>query len=154
MWGKDRMLLCLERCYVYTCVYGAGSGPEQHCHQPSRWQTGHVRLLYNTAKIDTGQGLRGLSRLTPACLSCRDAMKKAIERLKLSSQTQDAHASGHGLLESIKHIDDQIQAASPESLPAILEGSMHLCCKSWTCVRCCVYTATAPTTEASACLAT
>ena len=53
-------------------------------------------------------------------------MKKAIERLKLSSETQGAHASGPSLLESIKHVDDQIQAASPESLPAILEGSIPI----------------------------
>ncbi len=45
-------------------------------------------------------------------------MKKAVEALKVASQTTGDQSSSPSLL----HIQDQIQAATPDSLPLILEG--------------------------------
>ncbi len=49
-------------------------------------------------------------------------MKKAVEALKVASQTIGEQSSSPSLLKSILHIQDQIQAATPDSLPLILEG--------------------------------
>lgn len=49
-------------------------------------------------------------------------MKKAVEALKVASQTTGEQSSSTSLLKSILHIQDQIQAATPDSLPLILEG--------------------------------
>ncbi|DBA96893.1 TPA: hypothetical protein ACH3X3_013048 [Trebouxia sp. C0006] len=52
-----------------------------------------------------------------------DAMKKAVEALKVASQTTGDQSSSPSLLKSILHIQDQIQAAAPDSLPLILEAA-------------------------------
>jgi len=49
-------------------------------------------------------------------------MKKAVEALKVASQTTGEQFSSPSLLKSMLHIQDQIQAATPDSLPLILEG--------------------------------
>ena len=49
-------------------------------------------------------------------------MKKAVEALKVASQTTGEQSSSTSLSKSILHIQDQIQAATPDSLPLILEG--------------------------------
>ncbi len=67
-------------------------------------------------------------------------MKKAVEALKVASQTTGDQSSSPSLLKSILHIQDQIQAAAPDSLPLILEGGttsdpvlckLFLRCSEW-----------------------
>lgn len=49
-------------------------------------------------------------------------MKKAVEALKVASQTTGEQSSSPSLLKSMLHVQDQIQAATPDSLHLILEG--------------------------------
>ena len=51
-------------------------------------------------------------------------MKKAVKALKVASQTTGDQSSSPSLLKSTLHIQDQIQAATPDSLPLILEGGI------------------------------
>ncbi|KAL0024893.1 hypothetical protein WJX77_000671 [Trebouxia sp. C0004] len=52
-----------------------------------------------------------------------DAMKKAVEALKVASQTTGDQSSSPTLLKSILHVQAQIQAATPDSLPLTLEAA-------------------------------
>ena len=49
-------------------------------------------------------------------------MTKAIEALKAASQSSGDASGGPCLLDNLKNVHDQIQAASPEGLPLLLEG--------------------------------
>ncbi len=50
-------------------------------------------------------------------------MKKAVEALKVASQTTGDQSSTPSLLKSILHIQDLIQAATPDSLPLLGGGT-------------------------------
>ena len=58
------------------------------------------------------------------CL-CRDAVKKAVESLKSASHLQDTSSNNLQLLDSLSVLEQQIQTAPAEALPALLEGVLH-----------------------------
>lgn len=55
----------------------------------------------------------------------RDAVKKAVERLKAASSAASTPSSSAELLVSLSSLQEQLQAVVPETLPAVLEG-IHL----------------------------
>ena len=55
-------------------------------------------------------------------MACRDAVKKAVEALKAASSAASTSSSSAELLVSLSSLQEQLQAVSPETLPAVLEG--------------------------------
>ena len=124
LWICARYKLANQSC-KHSCaeclVRLAGSGPQQHCHRLSRRQTSYVRAVNHVYLSAEHASRIEFSGHYKYC--CRDVMKKAVEALKVASQPSGTQTSSPSVLESISHVQDQIQSASPESLPSILEGT-------------------------------